>query len=125
MDSMMSGARKAHAKTFPTYRSVELLRDGHERHSPGIEGFDDLGKIGQAASEPIHFINNDDVELAGLNVFEQPFQGWSLHASAGVSAVVVTGWQSAPAFLSLAHDEGLASFPLGVEGIEGLFETFV
>jgi len=30
---------------------IELLSDGHERDVPGIKGFDDFGKVGQATCD--------------------------------------------------------------------------
>jgi hypothetical protein len=49
---------------------IERLSDGHERDFPGIKGFDDFGKVGEATCETVNLIHNDDIDLLGLNVSE-------------------------------------------------------
>src|SRR5205814_7263989 len=49
----------------------------------------------------------------------------NVFASARVSTVVVQTRERSPPFLPLACDEGLAGFSLGVERIEGHFQSFL
>ena len=37
----------------------------------GVEDVDDLGEIGKRPRQPIDFIDNDDLNLAGLDVFQK------------------------------------------------------
>src|ERR1700680_4332409 len=48
-----------------------------------------------------------------------------LHRPAGQAAVVIHVAKRGPAGMTLAHDIGLARFPLGVERIEFLLEALV
>jgi hypothetical protein len=54
-----------------------------------------------------------------------PTKGRPLHRPAGQAAVVVHVAKRDPAGMTLAHDVGLARFPLGVERIEFLLEALV
>ncbi len=49
----------------------------------GVEDVDDLGEVGQRPREPVDLVDDDDLNLAGLDVGEQPLQGWSLQGAAG------------------------------------------
>src|SRR5580704_3544911 len=105
-------------------RCIELLCHRDEGNSFCVKGFHNLGEVRQAARETIYLIYDDNVDLIGLDIFQQLLQSWSLQGSAGVSAVVITSRQCPPAFVSLAENEGLAGFSLGIERVEGLLETF-
>ncbi len=52
-------------------RRIELLRHRHEGRIMGVEDVDDLGEIGKRPRQPIDFIDNDDLNLAGLDVFQK------------------------------------------------------
>ena len=104
---------------------VELLGHGYEGRPSGVEGLDDLGEVGQAAGEAIDFVNHDGVDLLGRNVFEQLFERGPVHVSARVAAVVVASGNDSPALVALTQDESLAGFPLRIEGVEGLLQTFL
>ena len=105
-------------------RGVELLGHGYEGCLPGVEGLDDLGEVGQAAGEAIDFVNHDGVDLLGRDVFEQLFERGPVHVSTRVAAVVVASRNDSPALVALTQDESLAGFPLRIEGVEGLLQTF-
>src|SRR4051794_33970357 len=64
--------RKEDVEREPSHgsRGVELLSYRHERHSSGIKSFNDLCKVRQAASETIHLVNDNDVYLFGLYIFQ-------------------------------------------------------
>jgi hypothetical protein len=57
---------------------VELLGDGNEGDAAGIESLNDLGEIGQTASQPVYSIYNDGVDLVGFDVSEQLLEGRAL-----------------------------------------------
>ena len=50
---------------------------------------DELGKIGERPRQPIDLVNDDHVDLACLDVGDQPFQRRALHRAAGIPAVVI------------------------------------
>jgi len=89
----------------------------------GVEDVDDLGKICERPRQSVDFIDNDDLNLAGLDVFQKPLEGRPLHRPAGQAAVVVDVRKRDPSGMTLAHDIGLASLPLGVERVEFLLEA--
>ena len=60
-----------------------------------------------------------------LNITEKLPQGRALHGTAGEAAVVVMVAQDGPALMLLTLDECAAGLPLGIERIEGLFETLL
>ncbi len=55
----------------------------------GVEHIDDLGEIGERAGQPVDLVDDDDLNLAGLDVVEQPLEGRALHRAAGQAAVVI------------------------------------
>ena len=67
----------------------------------GVEEFDQLGKVGERAGQPVDLVDNDHVDPASPNVIEEPLEGWPVHRAAGVAAVVVVGPDQLPAFMSL------------------------
>ena len=91
----------------------------------GVEHVDDLGEIGERPGQAVDLVDDDDLNLAGLDVGQQPLQGRALHRAAGEAAVVIHVGKRDPAGMTLAHDIGLASFPLGVERVELLLEPIV
>ena len=81
---------------------------------------DKLGKIGERARQPVDLIDDDHIDLAFLDIGDQPFQGWPLHRAAGKSTVIIERRQHRLALVLLRENEGGAGFPLGVERVEGL-----
>ena len=94
---------------------VELLGDRHERDAAAVEDIDELGKIGERACQPVDLVNDDHIDLAFLDVGDQPPQGWPLHRAAGKPAAIIQRRQHRPAFVLLGCNEGGAGFPLGIE----------
>jgi hypothetical protein len=78
----------------------------------------DLREVNQRAAEAIHFVDHDAVDLAVLDVAQQPLEGGALHIPAGEPAVVVAVGQADPALGLLAGDVRLARIALGVEAVE-------
>src|SRR5438552_1476271 len=93
-------------------RRVELLRHRDEGGTAGIEDFDDLGKIGERAGQPVDLVDNDGVDPPRREVSQQPLQSRPIHPRTGETAVIISRAQAEPAFLPLAVDEGLAGFTL-------------
>ena len=48
-----------------------------------VEHVDDLGEVGERAGEAVDLVDDDDLNLAGLDVRQQPLQGRALHRAAG------------------------------------------
>ena len=82
-------------------RGVELLRHRDKGDVMGVEDVDDLGEIGERAGEAIDLVDDNDLNLAGLNVRQQPLQGRALHRAAGEAAVVIHVRKRGPAGVAL------------------------
>lgn len=104
---------------------VDSLSDRNERRALLVEHLHDPSEVEQGACQPIHFVHDYAVGEAGFDVGEKPLERRPVHVGAGVPAVVILLWQGGPAFVTLAVDEGLGSFALGVERVERLIEAFV
>ena len=87
-----------------------------------VEDLHDLGEIQQRTAQSVHFVHDDAIDLAGRDVGQQTLEGWSVHVPTGETTIVVVLGQALPSFVLLAGDVRLARLPLGVEGIELLFE---
>jgi hypothetical protein len=87
----------------------------------GIERLDQLGEVGQ----PIDLIDDDDVDPSGLHIGQKLLQRWPLHRPAREAAVVIVIPNQSPALMRLALNVGLTRLPLGVEGVEILFEALI
>jgi hypothetical protein len=80
-----------------------------------VKGLHHLGEVEQRAAQAVHLVDHHAVDLARLDVGEQPLQGRTFHVAAGEAAVVVTLRQAGPTLLPLAGHERLAGLALGVE----------
>src|SRR5580704_13338162 len=71
------GERQKHIQGQPSHAGggVELLGDRHERDAAGVKDVDELGKIGERARQPVDLIDDDHIDLACLDIGDQPFQG--------------------------------------------------
>ncbi len=43
-----------------------------------VEEFDELGEVGERPRQPVDLIDDDDVDLGGPDLIEQPLQGGAL-----------------------------------------------
>ena len=84
-----------------------------------------LAKSAERPGQAIDLVDNDDLNLAGRDVLQKPLEGRPLHRPAGQAAVVVHFGERDPSGVTLAHDIGLACFPLGVERVELPLEALV
>ncbi len=71
-----------------------------------VEQLDELGEVGQRPGQPVDFVDNDHVDLAGPHVRKEPPQRRSLSIAAREPAIIVSGTQQAPAGMRLAADIG-------------------
>jgi len=74
------------------------LGDGDERHVVPVEHLDELGEVHERAAQPIDLVDDHDIDPLGLDIGQQPAQGWPLEGRTGDAAVVVVGGQLDPAF---------------------------
>src|SRR5271155_2913551 len=121
------GKGQQHIERQPPHRArrVELLRHRDERHSLGVEEFDQPGKIGERAGQPVDLVDDHDVDPAGSDIGDQVLQGGSLQIATGESAIVIAGSHQYPALAALAADKGLAGFALRCERVELLLQPFL
>jgi len=66
-----------------------------------------------------------DIDLAGLDIREELFEGGPLHRAAGNPAVVVAGFDQPPALAGLTLDIGLTGLALGIERVEVLLQALL
>src|SRR5690348_6331064 len=83
-----------------------------------VKQFDEFGKIGQRAGQPVDLIDDNNIDLAGSDFREQFLQSRALERRPGKRPVVKPMMDQAPAFMGLALYIGLASFSLCVERVE-------
>src|SRR5260370_36305792 len=63
------------------------------------------GEVGQRSGKAVYLINHHHVDALFPDVFEQGFQGRSIHCRPGKSAVVVCGLDQPPTLTGLTLDE--------------------
>jgi hypothetical protein len=106
-------------------RRVELLRDRDEAHAVSVEHFDDPGEVHQGPAEPVDLIDNDAIHGPRFDGGQKAEECGPVHVAAGIAAIVEMIGDHLPSFVLLGDDEGLAGFPLGVEGVELLLESLL
>jgi hypothetical protein len=106
-------------------RRVELLGDRHERHAVALEHFDHLGEVRQAARQAIDLVDDDHVDLAGLDVRHHAAKRRTFHVAAGEGRIVVVVGYWNPALGALAGDVGMTGVALGIDGVVFLVQPFV
>ena len=102
-----------------------MLRHRDERHTLCVEEFDQPGKIGERAGQPVDLVDDHDVDPAGPDIGEQALRRGSLEIAAGEPAIVIAGFGQYPALVALAADEGLAGFALRRERVEFVLQPFL
>jgi hypothetical protein len=60
------------------------------RCAAGVQHIDDSREVRKRPGQPVHFIDYDHVDLAGLRIGEEASKTGSLHRAAGISAIVVS-----------------------------------
>src|SRR5262249_7877886 len=73
----------------------------------------------------LDLVDDQAVDLAGLNIAQQLGEGRPGHGAAAVAAVVIAFRQHGPTGMLLAVDVSQASFALGIEAGEGLVQAFL
>ena len=104
---------------------VELLGDRDEGDPVALEHLDHAREVGERSRQAIDLVDHHDVELAGLDVGEQPLQGRAVHVAARVGGIVVVIGERDPALGALAHDVGMTGIALGVDGVVLLVEPLL
>ena len=103
------GERQQHVEGQPSHRrgGVELLGHRDKRHAVPVEQLDQLGEVRQRTGQAVDLVDDDDVDLSGSDVGQQPLQGRAIGIAAGEATIVVFGPDHGPAGMSLALDIGL------------------
>ena len=71
----------------------------------GIKKLNQLGEVGKRPRQPIYFVDDDNVDLAGANVIEQPLEVRPVGRPTRIAAIVA-GLDQSPAGMGLAPDIG-------------------
>jgi len=72
----------------------------------GIEELDQLGEVGKRSRQPVYLVDDDDVDLAGANVVQQPLEVRPVGRPTRVAAVIIARLDQSPAGMGLALDIG-------------------
>lgn len=116
------GQQHIEGETAHARRGVKTLRHRDKGHFVRIEDFDQFGKVGQRAGEPVDLIDHDHVDPVLSEIDEQFLERGTLHAAAGKASIVIALAMELPAFMGLALDIGFGRFTLGMKRIEVLLE---
>ena len=103
---------------------VELLGDGDESDVVGLKEVVQFGEVGERAGEPVDLVDDDQIDLAGLDVRNQLVQGGAVDVAAGESSVAVF-LRELPAVGLLALDVRERGVALGVQRVVLLFESLL
>src|SRR6267142_1334246 len=88
-----------------------------------IEQLNQLGEICQRPRQAVDFVDNDDIDLPGADIIQQPLQVGTVGGPTGVPAIVIAGTNQSPAGMGLALDVGGGGLVLRVQRVELLVET--
>ena len=88
----------------------------------GVEQLDQLGEVRQRPRQAVDLVDDDDVDLPGADVFEQPLKVGPVGGPAGVPTVIVPGSDQGPAGVGLAFDVGGGGLVLRVQRVELLVQ---
>ena len=69
----------------------------------GIEELDQLGKVGERPCQTVYLVDDDDVDLAGADVVQQPLEVGPVGRPTRVAAVIVASLDQSPAGMGLAY----------------------
>jgi hypothetical protein len=83
-----------------------------------VEQLHQLGEICQRPGQPVHLVDDDDVDLPASDIAQQLLQGRAVERGPGQSTIIVPCPDQSPALVRLALDIGFTSLSLRVEGIE-------
>ena len=72
----------------------------------GIEKLDQLGEVGKRSRQPVHLIDDNDVDLSGTDVVQQPLKVGPVGRPTRVAAVIIARLDQSPAGMGLALDIG-------------------
>ena len=84
----------------------------------GIKQFDKFCEVSQRARQSVHFIYDDGIDVAGLDISQKPLKVWTFQSRSRYAAVIVMVCNQPPTFVCLALDISFASLSLGIERIE-------
>ena len=104
---------------------VERLGDRDKAGTSCIEHLNNLCEVGHAAGQPVDLVDEDDIDLAGSHIGEQPHQTGPLHVAAREPAIVIALGHNNPALVALAQGIGSAGLILGIEAVELLFQPIL
>src|SRR5690606_5947027 len=100
----------------------EVLRDRDERGARDVEALHHFGEVQERSAEAGDLVNDDHVDLAGVDVGEQPLERGAIQILAAEAAVVVARADELPALVRLRAHVLHARLTLRVEGVELLLE---
>ena len=78
------------------YEALEL-RDGDKARAASVEHLHDAREVEEGPGQAVHLVNYDAVDLACLDVREEPLERRALHVAAREASVVVARRQAGPA----------------------------
>src|SRR5450830_1335972 len=117
------GEAHEHVESQPSHRvgGGEVLGDGYEGSSSLSEPLHELREVEERPAQAVDLVDDDDIDLPGVDFYQKSLKGRPLDVSAVEAAVVVAFVDEGPARL-LPYVPS-ARLPLGVEGVEVLLEA--
>ena len=70
----------------------------------GFEEFDQFGEVGKRSRQPVYFVDDDDIDLVGADVVQQPLEVRPVGRTTRVAAVIIARLDQSPAGMGLAPD---------------------
>ena len=104
---------------------AEVLGDRDEADTLLVEEVNHLHEVQQRAGQPVDLVDDDHIDLPGVDVRQQAAQPRTLHVPARETTIVIAIRQSRPAPHPLSFDIVFRRFPLRIQRVELLFETFL
>jgi hypothetical protein len=93
------------------------------RHPARVEHFHHLCEVRERGRQSVDFLDQHDVDESSADIVEQLLQRRSFHVAARKSAVIMCALDKTPALTGLTPNEGFARFTLGMQRVEGLFQS--
>jgi hypothetical protein len=81
----------------------------------GIEQLHQLGEVRQRSRQAVDLVDDNDVDLAGADIVQEPLQVRALDRPTGIPAVVISGPDQRPAGMGLAFDVSGGRLILGIQ----------
>src|SRR5262249_23968502 len=102
-----------------------MLGHTDERHLVLLECLHQPCKVEQRTAESVDTMSQHTIDLPSLDIGRESLECRAVEIAAAIATVVVAGSKRSPTSMGLAVDVCFGGFPLGIERIEILIESFL